>query len=79
MTLDWWFCYTADRNDRACDVIVADVTIGCLFPRDRWRNALGANGLTSIDRSQNALGAGGPNLRERSQDALGASGSALRG
>jgi hypothetical protein len=78
-TLYCWFCYTADRNDRACDVIVADVTIGCLFPRERSRNALGENGSASIDWSQNALGAGGPNLRGRSMNALGANISSLRG
>jgi hypothetical protein len=79
MTLYCWFCYTADRNDRACDVLVADVTIGCVFPRERSRNALGANGSASIDRSQSTLGAGGPNLRGRSMNALGADGSALCG
>jgi hypothetical protein len=36
--------------------------IGCLFPRERSQDALGANGSASFNRSQNALGAGGPNL-----------------
>jgi hypothetical protein len=57
-----WLCYTADRNDRACDVIVADATIGCLIPCERSQDALGANVSASLDQSQNALGAGGPNL-----------------
>jgi hypothetical protein len=78
-TLYCWFCYTADRNDRDCDVIVADVTIGCLFPRERSQDALGANGSTSLDRSHNALGASGSNFREQSQGAWGANGSTLRG
>jgi hypothetical protein len=63
MALYFWFCFTTDHNDWACDVIVATITIGCVFPRERSQNALGANGSASIDRSQNALGADGPNLR----------------
>jgi hypothetical protein len=72
VTLYFWFCYTADRNDRACDVIVAGLTIGCLFPLERSQDVLGENGSTYLYRSQNALGASGSNLRERSQGALGA-------
>jgi hypothetical protein len=59
VTLYCWFFYRADCNDRDCDVTVAAVTFGCLFPRERSWDALGANGSTYRDRSQNVLGASG--------------------